>query len=101
MPYHIKEFVILLRIMYDPENFLNIYNLGLTYKINIFFSNVIKIELMLTSLNCSFKQEILYQISNKIKFFFLHTNGIILKLVYIPAWNKLFVNKKATYFFYI
>ena len=83
----IKEKVINeIKKIYDPEIPVNIYELGLIYKIEVKDNKVI-IEMTLTSPNCPVAESL----PNSVKENILKINGIKnvdLKLVWDPPWTK-------------
>ena len=73
--------------IYDPEIPVNIYELGLIYKIEISEENDVLIEMTLTSPNCPVAESL----PNSVKKNILKINGIKnvdLKLVWDPPWTK-------------
>ena len=73
--------------IYDPEIPVNIYELGLIYKIEISDKNDVFIEMTLTSPNCPVAESL----PNSVKENILKINGIKnvdLKLVWDPPWTK-------------
>ena len=73
--------------IYDPEIPVNIYELGLIYKIEICEKNNVLIEMTLTSPNCPVAESL----PNSVKENILKINGIKnvdLKLVWDPPWTK-------------
>ena len=73
--------------IYDPEIPVNIYELGLIYKIEVSEKNDILIEMTLTSPNCPVAESL----PNSVKVNILKINGIKnvdLKLVWDPPWTK-------------
>ena len=73
--------------IYDPEIPVNIYELGLIYKIEISDKNDVLIEMTLTSPNCPVAESL----PNSVKETILTINGIKnvdLKLVWDPPWTK-------------
>ena len=83
----LKEKVIAeIKKIYDPEIPVNIYELGLIYKIEVRGNKVI-IEMTLTSPNCPVAESL----PNSVKENILKINGIKnvdLKLVWDPPWTK-------------
>ena len=76
-----------IRKIYDPEIPVNIYELGLIYKIEISDKNNVLIEMTLTSPNCPVAESL----PNSVKENILKINGIKnvnLKLVWDPPWTK-------------
>ncbi len=73
--------------IYDPEIPINIYELGLIYKIEIIKTNKVLIEMTLTSPNCPVAESLPNSVKNNI----LKINEIEdvdLKLVWDPPWTK-------------
>ena len=73
--------------IYDPEIPVNIYELGLIYKIEVDGSNKVLIEMTLTSPNCPVAESL----PNSVKENILKIEGINdvnLKLVWDPPWTK-------------
>ena len=84
----LKDKVILeIKKIYDPEIPVNIYELGLIYKIEIDDKNKVEIEMTLTSPNCPVAESLPKEVKNNI----LKIGGIKdvnLKLVWDPPWTK-------------
>ena len=75
------------KTVYDPEIPVNIYELGLIYKIEVNSSNKVLIEMTLTSPNCPVAESL----PNSVKENILKIDGIKevdLKLVWDPPWTK-------------
>ena len=73
--------------IYDPEIPVNIYELGLIYKIEIDDDIKVDIEMTLTSPNCPVAESL----PNSVKDNILNVDGIKdvnLKLVWDPPWSK-------------
>ena len=73
--------------IYDPEIPINIYELGLIYKIEIKNTDKVLIEMTLTSPNCPVAESLPNSVKNNI----LKINEIKdvdLKLVWDPPWTK-------------
>ena len=73
--------------IYDPEIPVNIYELGLIYKIEVIDNKKVLIEMTLTSPNCPVAESL----PNSVKDNILKIDGIDevdLKLVWDPPWTK-------------
>jgi FeS assembly SUF system protein len=85
---NIKEKIITeIKKIYDPEIPVNIYDLGLIYKIEIIDENKAIIEMTLTSPNCPVAESL----PNSVKDNILKIDGVSnveLKLVWDPPWTK-------------
>ena len=84
----LKDKVILeIKKIYDPEIPVNIYELGLIYKIEINDENKVNIEMTLTTPNCPVAESLPKMVKDNI----LKLNGVNdvdLKLVWDPPWTK-------------
>ena len=84
----LKEKIITeIKKIYDPEIPVNIYELGLIYKIEVNEENKVIIEMTLTSPNCPVAESL----PNSVKENILKIEGIYevdLKLVWDPPWTK-------------
>ena len=75
------------RAVYDPEIPVNIYELGLIYKIEVDENNKVLLEMTLTSPNCPVAESL----PNSVKENIMKIDGISdvdLKLVWDPPWTK-------------
>ena len=73
--------------IYDPEIPVNIYELGLIYKIDVVDDKKVTIEMTLTSPNCPVAESL----PNMVKENILKIDGVEdvdLKLVWDPPWSK-------------
>ena len=73
--------------IYDPEIPVNIYELGLIYKIEVLENKKANIEMTLTSPNCPVAESL----PNEVKQNILKVAGVKdvdLKLVWDPPWDK-------------
>ena len=73
--------------IYDPEIPVNIYELGLIYKIEISNEKKVNIEMTLTSPNCPVAESLPKMVKNNI----LKLEGVDdvdLRLVWDPPWTK-------------
>ena len=80
--------------IYDPEIPVNIYELGLIYKIEISEKNDVLIEMTLTSPNCPVAESL----PNSVKENILKINeikNVDLKLVWDPPWTKEIMSEAA------
>jgi len=73
--------------IYDPEIPVNIYELGLIYKIEVDEKNKINIDMTLTSPNCPVAESLPKEVKENI----MKVEGVSdvnLNLVWEPPWNK-------------
>ena len=73
--------------IYDPEIPVNIYELGLIYKIEIENDNMVNIEMTLTSPNCPVAESLPNTVKNNI-LKIEDVKDVSLKLVWDPPWSK-------------
>ena len=80
--------------IYDPEIPVNIYELGLIYKIEISDAKKVNIEMTLTSPNCPVAESLPKMVKDnvlKIK----EVSDVDLKLVWSPPWTKDMMSEAA------
>ena len=73
--------------IYDPEIPVNIYELGLIYKIDVDEKNKVSIDMTLTSPNCPVAESLPNEVKENIK----KVEGVSdvnLNLVWEPPWDK-------------
>ena len=73
--------------IYDPEIPVNIYELGLIYKVEINDKNLVNIDMTLTSPNCPVAESLPKEVKDNI----LKVKGVSdvkLNLVWEPPWDK-------------
>ena len=73
--------------IYDPEIPVNIYELGLIYKIEVDEKNKVNVDMTLTSPNCPVAESLPNEVKENIK----KVEGVSdvnLNLVWEPPWNK-------------
>ena len=73
--------------IFDPEIPVNIYELGLIYKIEIDDKNKVSVDMTLTSPNCPVAESLPNQVKENI----MKVEGVSdvkLNLVWEPPWNK-------------
>ena len=73
--------------IYDPEIPVNIYELGLIYKIEVDDKNKVNVDMTLTSPNCPVAESLPKEVKNNI----MKIEGVSdvnLNLVWEPPWNK-------------
>ena len=73
--------------IYDPEIPVNIYELGLIYKIDVLNDKKVNIEMTLTSPNCPVAESLPKMVKDNI-LKLEGVNDVDLKLVWDPPWTK-------------
>ena len=82
-----KKVIEQIKKIYDPEIPVNIYDLGLIYKIEVDENNKVNIDMTLTSPNCPVAESLPKEVKNNI----MKIDGVSdvsLNLVWDPPWNK-------------
>ena len=80
--------------IYDPEIPVNIYELGLIYKIEIDKKNIVNVDMTLTSPNCPVAESLPKEVKDGI----MQVEGIDkvdLDLVWDPPWDKSMMSEAA------
>ncbi len=83
-----------LKSIYDPEIPVNIYDLGLIYRIDIDDENNVDIDMTLTAPNCPVADSLVMEVRDKIAFI----NGVKaanVNLVFDPPWDKEMMSEEA------
>ena len=84
----LRDRVILeIKKIFDPEIPVNIYDLGLIYKIDIQDTKKVNVEMTLTSPNCPVAESLPKMVKNNI-LNIEEVNDVDLKLVWDPPWTK-------------
>jgi FeS assembly SUF system protein len=89
-----ENIVKMLKTVYDPEIPVNIYDLGLIYKIEISEDNIAQIQMTLTAPNCPAVDFIVEDVKMKVS----SVDGISdveVDIVFEPAWDKSMMSEEA------
>ena len=91
----LKDKVInVIKKIYDPEIPVNIYELGLIYKIEVDTNNKVNVDMTLTSPNCPVAESLPLQVKDNI----MKVEGVSdvsLNLVWDPPWDKDMMSEAA------
>jgi len=82
-----SEVIEVVKKIYDPEIPVNIYELGLIYKIDVDEKNKVNVDMTLTSPNCPVAESLPNEVKENIK----KVEGVSdvnLNLVWEPPWDK-------------
>ena len=82
-----KKVIEEIKKIYDPEIPVNIYELGLIYKIEVDDKNKVNIDMTLTSPNCPVAESLPKQVKDNIMNL-EEVSGVNLNLVCEPPWDK-------------
>ena len=92
---HIEtEVVNVLKNTYDPEIPVNIYDLGLIYKIDVDDYNQVEITMTLTAPNCPMADELLVEIKGKVEAI-EGVKAVAINLTFDPPWDKDMMTEEA------
>ena len=89
--------IAILKLIYDPEISVNIWDLGLIYNIDISSDNVINIEMTLTSPTCPVADAIPQEVKKKIEQIITDASNVNVKLVWEPKWDKSMMSEEAKF----
>ena len=91
----LKEKIIAeIKKIYDPEIPVNIYELGLIYKIDVIDNKKVNIEMTLTSPNCPVAESLPKMVKDNI-LKIDEVSDVDLKLVWNPPWTKDMMSEAA------
>ena len=82
-----EAIVAMLKTVYDPEIPVNIYDLGLVYKVDVDDQNNVHIDMTLTAPNCPAADFILEDVRIKVESI-KEVNSVEVNLVFEPEWDK-------------
>lgn len=83
-----------LRTVYDPEIPVNIFELGLVYKIDVDDQNVVHIDMTLTSPMCPVAETLPEEVKAKVEALD-RVSAAMVKVVWDPPWNPSMMTEEA------
>ncbi|MBQ8656228.1 MAG: DUF59 domain-containing protein [Prevotella sp.] len=89
-----ERIVDVLKTVYDPEIPVNIYDLGMIYKIDVRDDQSVDLDMTFTAPNCPAADYILEDVRTKVE----SVQGITtanVNLVFEPAWNQSMMSEEA------
>lgn len=89
-----EKIVEMLRLVFDPEIPVNIYDLGLVYEIDIDDDKNVKIKMTLTAPNCPAADFILEDVRIKVESI-EEVKSVDIDLVFEPEWDKDMMSEEA------
>jgi FeS assembly SUF system protein len=89
-----EQIVRMLKTVFDPEIPVNIYDLGLIYKIDLNDEGFLSIDMTLTAPNCPAVDFIVEDVRMKVASVEGVTN-VEVNIVYEPAWDKSMMSEEA------
>lgn len=89
-----EKIVAMLKTVYDPEIPVNVYDLGLIYKIDVSDNGEVALDMTLTAPNCPATDFIMEDIRQKVESVEGVTSATI-NLVFEPEWDKDMMSEEA------
>ena len=89
-----EQIVRMLKTVYDPEIPVNVYDLGLIYKVDVTDDGIVRIDMTLTAPNCPAADFIVEDVRMKIE----SIEGVKradIELVFEPEWDKEMMSEEA------
>ena len=89
-----EKIVAMLKTVYDPEIPVNVYDLGLIYKIDVSDTGEVELDMTLTAPNCPAADFIMEDIRQKVE----SVEGVTaatINLVFEPEWDKDMMSEEA------
>ena len=89
-----EKIVEMIKTVYDPEIPVNIYDLGLIYRIEVNEDNSVDIDLTLTAPNCPAADFMLEDVRQKVESI-EGIGAVNLQLVFEPEWSQDLMTEEA------
>lgn len=89
-----EKIVKMLKTVYDPEIPVNIYDLGLIYKVDIDERQNVRLDMTLTAPNCPAADFILEDVRQKLESI-EGVNTVEVNLVFEPEWDRDMMTEEA------
>lgn len=89
-----EAIVAALKTVFDPEIPVNIYDLGLIYKVNVDENKNVQIDMTLTAPNCPAADFIIEDVRMKVEAV-ENVKSVQVNLVFEPEWNKDMMSEEA------
>ncbi|MDR1653499.1 MAG: SUF system Fe-S cluster assembly protein [Prevotellaceae bacterium] len=92
---HTEERIVqMLKTVYDPEIPVNVYDLGLIYKVDLHDNGDVDIDMTLTAPNCPVADYIVEDVKMKVEAV-EGIKNVTVNLVFDPAWDKEMMSEDA------
>ena len=89
-----EKIVAMLKSVYDPEIPVDVYNLGLIYKIDVSDDYEVTVDMTLTAPNCPAAEFIMEDVRQKLESIEGVKNATV-NLVFEPEWDKDMMSEEA------
>lgn len=84
----------MLKTVFDPEIPVNVYDLGLIYKIDVSDTKDVTIDMTLTAVGCPMGEFIAEDVKQKVQSV-EGVNSVTVNIVFEPAWDKSMMSEEA------
>ena len=89
-----EKIVAALKTCYDPEIPVDIYELGLVYRVDVEDDNTVKIEMTLTSPHCPVAESLPAEVKEKVEAV-EGVKGCEVEIVWDPPWSPAMMSEEA------
>ena len=89
-----EKIVDMLKTVFDPEIPVNVYDLGLIYKIDVAEEGEVSIDMTLTAPNCPAADFIMEDVRQKVESI-EGVNSATINMVFEPEWDKDMMSEEA------
>lgn len=89
-----KNIVRVLKNIFDPEIPVNIYDLGLIYKVDLHDSGEVTIDMTLTAPNCPMADILFADVKEQVSYV-PGVIGVQLNVVFEPSWDKSMISEEG------
>ena len=89
-----EKIVSMLKTVFDPEIPVNIYDLGLIYKVDVAENSVVNIDMTLTAPNCPEVDFIVEDVKMKVESI-EGVSAVNVNIVFDPPWDKDMMSEEA------
>lgn len=90
------KIVEVLKTVFDPEIPVNVYDLGLIYRIDVGENGAVALEMTLTAPNCPAADFIVEDVHQKVESV-EGVNKVTINLVFEPQWDKDMMSEEAKF----
>ena len=89
-----QKIVEMIKTVYDPEIPVNIYDLGLIYRIEVKEDNAVEVDMTLTAPNCPAADFMMEDVRQKVESI-AGIGSVTLNLVFEPEWSQDLMTEEA------
>lgn len=89
-----ERIVAVLKTVYDPEIPVNVYDLGLIYRIDVDEQGAVSMDMTLTAPNCPAADFIVEDVRQKVESV-EGVTSVVVDLVFEPMWDKDLMSEEA------